>query len=83
MPLVTGDRILLSTDAAGRTAATALPRADGSQPLVQTRRSGKDLYVCPEGAVEALATGRADEGSSTSPASSGRATTTRTPRSCR
>ncbi|MFJ6759893.1 S8 family peptidase [Streptomyces sp. NPDC091273] len=58
--LVTGDRILVSTDAAGRTAATAMPREDGSQPLVQTRQSGKDLYVYPESAVKALAAGRAD-----------------------
>ncbi|MFD6973213.1 S8 family serine peptidase [Streptomyces sp. NPDC059949] len=58
--LVTGDRILVSTDAAGRTAATAMPRPDGSQPLVQTRQSGKDLYVYPEGAVKALAAGKVD-----------------------
>ncbi|MFF3678483.1 S8 family serine peptidase [Streptomyces sp. NPDC002120] len=58
--LVTGDRILVSTDAAGRTAATAMPREDGSQPLVQTKQSGKDLYVYPEGAVKALAAGRVD-----------------------
>ncbi|MER6447624.1 S8 family peptidase [Streptomyces venezuelae] len=58
--LVTGDRILVSTDTAGRTGATAMPRADGSQPLVQTRQSGKDLYVYPEGAVKALAEGKAD-----------------------
>ncbi|MFD9302245.1 S8 family serine peptidase [Streptomyces sp. NPDC060048] len=59
--LVTGDRVLVSTDAAGRSAATAMPRADGSQPLVQTRQSGKDLYVYPEGAVAALAAGKVDE----------------------
>lgn len=58
--LVTGDRVLVSTDAAGRTAATAMPREDGSQPLVQTRQSGKDLYVYPEGAVAALAAGKVD-----------------------
>ncbi|MFG2976111.1 S8 family serine peptidase [Streptomyces sp. NPDC048331] len=58
--LVTGDRILVSTDAAGRTAATAMPRADGAQPLVQTRQSGQDLYVYPEGAVKALAAGKVD-----------------------
>ncbi|MFE6082102.1 S8 family serine peptidase [Streptomyces virginiae] len=58
--LVTGDRILVSTDAAGRTAATAMPRTDGSQPLVQTRQSGRDLYVYPEGAVRALAAGTVD-----------------------
>ncbi|MET9853190.1 S8 family serine peptidase [Streptomyces sp. NPDC006450] len=59
--LVTGDRILVSTDAAGRTAATAAPRQDGSQPIVQTRQAGKDLYVYPESAVKALAAGKADE----------------------
>nr|WSX49171.1 S8 family serine peptidase [Streptomyces sp. NBC_00974] len=59
--LVTGDRVLVSTDAAGRTAATAMPREDGSQPLVQTRQSGKDLYVYPESAAKALAAGKADE----------------------
>ncbi|MCX5155748.1 S8 family serine peptidase [Streptomyces sp. NBC_00291] len=59
--LVTGDRILVSTDAAGRGAATAMPREDGSQPVVQTRRSGKDLYVYPEGAIKALAAGTVDE----------------------
>ncbi|MFD5509352.1 S8 family serine peptidase [Streptomyces sp. NPDC127051] len=58
--LVTGDRILVSTDPAGRTAATAMPREDGSQPLVQTRQNGKDLYVYPESAVKALAAGRVD-----------------------
>ncbi|AWZ04519.1 MULTISPECIES: S8 family serine peptidase [unclassified Streptomyces] len=59
--LVTGDRVLVSTDAAGRSAATAMPRTDGSQPIVQTRQSGKDLYVYPEGAVAALAAGKVDE----------------------
>ncbi|MFE2285296.1 S8 family serine peptidase [Streptomyces sp. NPDC059443] len=59
--LVTGDRVLVSTDAAGRTAATAMPREDGSQPVVQTRQSGKDLYVYPESAVKALAAGKVDE----------------------
>ncbi|WP_327169002.1 S8 family peptidase [Streptomyces subrutilus] len=58
--LVTGDRIVVSTDAAGRSAATAMPREDGSQPVVQTRQSGEDLYVYPEGALKALASGRVD-----------------------
>lgn len=58
--LVTGDRILVSTDTSGHTAATAMPREDGSQPLVQTRQSGPDLYVYPEAAVAALAAGRVD-----------------------
>ncbi|WP_030293197.1 hypothetical protein [Streptomyces katrae] len=59
--LVTGDRILVSPDPAGRTAATAMPREDGSQPLVQTSQSGKDLYVYPESAVKALAGGTVDQ----------------------
>ncbi|TDU75276.1 hypothetical protein [Streptomyces sp. KS 21] len=51
----------MSTDPAGRTAATAMPREDGSQPLVQTRQSGKDLYVYPESAVRALAADTVDQ----------------------
>ncbi|MCX5193660.1 S8 family serine peptidase [Streptomyces sp. NBC_00249] len=58
--LVTGDRVLVSTDAAGRTAATAMPRENGAQPVVQTRQSGKDLYAYPESAVKALAAGAVD-----------------------
>ncbi|MFG2622653.1 S8 family serine peptidase [Streptomyces sp. NPDC048507] len=58
--LVTGDRILVSTDASGRTAATAMPRDNGAQPVVQTRQSGQDLYVYPEGAAGALAAGTVD-----------------------
>lgn len=45
LTLVTGDRVLVTTGASGAAAATALPRADGSVPLVQTRQSGPDLYV--------------------------------------
>lgn len=59
--LVTGDRVLVTRDAAGNPAATALPREDGTVPLVQTRRSGQDLYVHPEGAIAALASGRVDQ----------------------
>ncbi|MET7367458.1 S8 family serine peptidase [Streptomyces sp. NPDC005566] len=59
--LVTGDRILVSTDGSGAASATALPREDGSVPLVQTRQAGKDLYVYPEAAVHALAAGTVDE----------------------
>ncbi|GAA2814742.1 S8 family peptidase [Streptomyces showdoensis] len=59
--LVTGDRVLVTRDAEGNPAATALPREDGTLPLVQTRRSGQDLYVYPEGATAALAAGRVDE----------------------
>ncbi|MEU6934267.1 S8 family serine peptidase [Streptomyces sp. 2RAF24] len=59
--LVTGDRVVLTRDAEGNPAAAALPREDGTVPLVQTRRSGQDLYVYPEGATAALAAGRVDE----------------------
>ncbi|MFF9497864.1 S8 family serine peptidase [Streptomyces flaveolus] len=59
--LVTGDKVLVSTDSAGNAAATALAREDGTVPLVQTRRSGKDLYVYPDTAVKALAEDTVDE----------------------
>lgn len=59
--LVTGDRVLVSSDGKGRAGASALPDADGRVPLVQTRQSGKDLYVYPEGAVHAIAEGKVDE----------------------
>ncbi|NEB77952.1 S8 family serine peptidase, partial [Streptomyces sp. SID14478] len=60
--LVTGDRVLVTTDAKGRSAATALPAADGTAAAVlQTRQSGKDLYVYPDGALQAIAAGRVDD----------------------
>ncbi|MEV3855464.1 S8 family serine peptidase [Streptomyces sp. NPDC050095] len=59
--LVTGDRVLVTTDAKGRSTATALPGADGAGALLQTRQSGKDLYVYPDGALQAIAAGRVDE----------------------
>ncbi|MFB8086832.1 S8 family serine peptidase [Streptomyces sp. NPDC055992] len=59
--LVTGDKVLVSTDGSGNASAVALPREDGTVPLVQTRRSGKDLYVYPDTAVKALAGGTVDE----------------------
>lgn len=59
--LVTGDKVLVSTDGSGNASATALPREDGTVPLVQTRRSGTDLYVYPDTAVKALADGTVDE----------------------
>ncbi|MFD7746845.1 S8 family serine peptidase [Streptomyces sp. NPDC059698] len=59
--LVTGDRILVTKNASGASNATALPREDGTVPLVQTRQSGPDLYVYPESAVPALAAGTVDE----------------------
>ncbi|MFF7815286.1 S8 family serine peptidase [Streptomyces sp. NPDC007945] len=59
--LVTGDRVLVRRDERGNPAATVLPREDGTVPLVQTRRSGPDLYVYPEDATDALAADRVDE----------------------
>ncbi|AJF67922.1 S8 family peptidase [Streptomyces vietnamensis] len=59
--LVTGDRVLVTTDASGRSSAAALPREDGSVPLLETRQVGQDLYVYPEDATTALAAGRVDE----------------------
>ncbi|WP_369250028.1 hypothetical protein [Streptomyces sp. R41] len=55
--LVTGGRVLVTKDG-----ATALPGEDGTNPFTLTRQSGKDLYVCAEGAVAAIAAGRVDEG---------------------
>ncbi|NEA44491.1 hypothetical protein, partial [Streptomyces sp. SID11385] len=43
--LVTGDKVLVSRDSSGNATASALAGADGTVPLVQTRRSGKDLYA--------------------------------------
>ncbi|MFD8009402.1 S8 family serine peptidase [Streptomyces sp. NPDC059762] len=59
--LVTRDRVLVTRDERGNPAATVLPREDGTVPLVQTRRSGQDLYVYPEDATDALAADRVDE----------------------
>ncbi|MFJ5711312.1 S8 family peptidase [Streptomyces sp. NPDC093105] len=59
--LVTGDRVLVTRDERGNPAATVLPREDGTVPVVQTRRSGQDLYVYPEDATDALAADRVDE----------------------
>ncbi|MFV6026523.1 S8 family peptidase [Streptomyces sp. NPDC056264] len=59
--LVTGDRVVVTTDPSGRSSAAVLPREDGTLPTVQTYQSGKDLYVYPEGAAQAIAEGRVDE----------------------
>ncbi|MFI5769523.1 S8 family peptidase [Streptomyces sp. NPDC051658] len=59
--LVTGDKVLVSTGSSGVASVTALPREDGTVPLVQTRQSGKDLYVYPDTAAAALAAGKVDE----------------------
>ncbi|MFF2014128.1 S8 family serine peptidase [Streptomyces sp. NPDC058195] len=59
--LVTGDKVQVTTDAAGRSSAAVLPREDGTRPTVQTYQRGKDLYVFPDDAVRAIAEGKADE----------------------
>ncbi|MFD8689707.1 S8 family serine peptidase [Streptomyces sp. NPDC059651] len=59
--LVTGDKVLVTTDPSGRSSAAVLPRADGEQPTFQTRQMGKDLYVYPETAAGAIAEGKVDE----------------------
>ncbi|MFE7333085.1 S8 family serine peptidase [Streptomyces sp. NPDC057565] len=59
--LVTGDKVLVTTDRSGRSSAAVLPREDGTQPMVQTYQMGKDLYVYPEDASQAIAEGKVDE----------------------
>ncbi|WP_217165873.1 S8 family serine peptidase [Streptomyces sp. AC512_CC834] len=59
--LVTGDKVMVVTDASGRSSAAVLPREDGTQPMFQTRQMGKDLYVYPESASGAIAEGKVDE----------------------
>ncbi|MDQ8704544.1 S8 family serine peptidase [Streptomyces sp. LHD-70] len=58
--LVTGDKVLVTTDKSGRSSAAVLPRKDGTQPMFRTFQSGKDLYVYPEGATKAVADDRVD-----------------------
>ncbi|GGT21099.1 hypothetical protein GCM10010222_73810 [Streptomyces tanashiensis] len=59
--LVTGDKVVVTTDPSGRSSAAVLPREDGTQPTVQTYQEGKDLYVYPEDATQAIAEGAVDE----------------------
>ncbi|MFI1093354.1 S8 family peptidase [Streptomyces sp. NPDC020917] len=59
--LVTGDKVVVTTDPSGHSSAAVLPRADGTQPLVQTYQLGKDLYVYPEDASQAIAEGKVDD----------------------
>ncbi|MFF0139451.1 S8 family serine peptidase [Streptomyces sp. NPDC005227] len=59
--LVTGDKVLVTTDTSGHSSAAVLPREDGTQPTVQTQQRGKDLYVYPEDAAQAMAEGKVDE----------------------
>ncbi|MFI6121971.1 S8 family peptidase [Streptomyces sp. NPDC051064] len=59
--LVTGDKVMVITDGSGTQSATALPREDGTVPLLETRQSGTDLYVYPDTATGALVAGKVDE----------------------
>ncbi|MFF1359197.1 S8 family serine peptidase [Streptomyces sp. NPDC058297] len=59
--LVTGDKVVVTTDRPGHSFAAVLPREDGTQPMMQTYQLGKDLYVYPEGVSEAIAEGKVDE----------------------
>jgi subtilisin family serine protease len=59
--LVTGDKVVVTTDRSGHSSAAVLPREDGTQPMVQTYQTGKDLYVYPEDASAAIAEGKVDE----------------------
>jgi subtilisin family serine protease len=59
--LVTGDKVLVSTDRSGQSSAVVLPREDGTRPTVQTYQKGKDLYVYPDDAARAIAEGKVDE----------------------
>lgn len=59
--LVTGDKVLVTTDTAGRSSAAVLPREDGIRPMVQTYQRGKDLYVYPDDASQAITEGKVDE----------------------
>ncbi|MFF9653437.1 S8 family serine peptidase [Streptomyces sp. NPDC014622] len=59
--LVTGDKVLVTTDTSGRSSAAVLPREDGEQPIVQTFQMGQDLYVYPEDALQAISEGKVDK----------------------
>ncbi|MFI9780193.1 S8 family peptidase [Streptomyces sp. NPDC051956] len=59
--LVTGDKVVVTTDVKGRPAASVLPREDGTEPVVQTRRVGNDLFVYPDGVLQKIDAGLVDE----------------------
>ncbi|MGY3684889.1 S8 family peptidase [Streptomyces sp. TE33382] len=59
--LVTGDKVLVTTDRSGRSSAAVLPHEDGTRPMFQTFQSGKDLYVYPDGVPAAISAGKVDE----------------------
>ncbi|GAB3886459.1 S8 family peptidase [Terrabacter terrigena] len=59
--LVTGDRVLVTGAGTDSPGVTVLPGDDGSVPLVETRRVGKDVYVYPADAASVIASGSVDE----------------------
>ncbi|MGW8889529.1 S8 family serine peptidase [Streptomyces sp. NPDC055749] len=59
--LVTGDKVLVTTDKSGRSSAAVLPGKNGTQLNVQTFQTGRDLYVYPEDASRAIAEGTVDK----------------------
>ena len=59
--LVTGDKVLVTGAGTSSPVVTVLPREDGSVPSVETRRVGKDVYVYPADAADALSSGKVDE----------------------
>ncbi|KRF35555.1 peptidase [Terrabacter sp. Soil810] len=59
--LITGDKVLVTGAGTNAPIVTVLPREDGTVPSVETRRVGKDVYVYPADAVDALASGKVDE----------------------
>ncbi len=59
--LITGDKVLVTGAGTNAPIVTVLPREDGSVPSVETRRVGKDVYVYPADAADALASGKVDE----------------------
>jgi subtilisin family serine protease len=59
--LVTGDKVLVAGAGTNSPVVTVLPREDGSMPVVETRRVGKDVYVYSAEAAEAIAADKVDE----------------------
>ena len=59
--LITGDKVLVTGAGTSSPVVTVLPREDGSVPSVETRRVGKDVYVYPADAADALSSDTVDE----------------------
>src|SRR4029079_6786534 len=59
--LITGDKVLVTGAGTNAPIVTVLPREDGTVPSVETRRVGKDVYVYPADAADALSSDKVDE----------------------